>query len=91
MTTALMIGSAFGALAGLIHACAVYVHQVGRARDRLAAHPFGVRANAAYFALWTFSLWVLFGSYVLFLWIISVMVYACHVVQQRLHGIIRAK
>lgn len=37
-----------------------------------------VRANAAYFALWTLALWAAFGSYVFNLWLISVVIYIAY-------------
>jgi len=33
-------------------------------------------ARAVYYALWTFGLWVIFGSYVLILWLIGAIFYA---------------
>lgn len=76
MTNAFIIGSAVGAIVGLLHASMIYVHRTRESSRRLFDHPIAVRANAAYYALWTFSLWVLFGSYVLYLWVISIVVYA---------------
>ena len=78
MTIGLIIGTTFGALVGLIHACAVFAKQLDRARDRRKTIPFSVYATATYFAIWTFALWVLFGSYVLYLWMIAVVIYAGH-------------
>ena len=35
----------------------------------------GIRLQAAYHVIWTVLLWVLFGTYVLVLWAISVLAY----------------
>lgn len=75
MTTALLIGSMFGALVGLIHAVAVFSKQVSRARARRETYSSFVYAKSAYFAIWTFCLWILFGSYVLYLWILAAVLY----------------
>jgi len=76
VTNALMIGSFVGAIIGLFHARYVYVQQVSEFPQKLIEQPVAVRARAGYFALWTFLLWVLFGSYVFYLWVISIAVYA---------------
>lgn len=76
MTTALMIGSAVGAVIGLFHAYHVYSRRLSESPGRLIEHSVRTRASAGYYALWTFVLWVIFGSYVFFLWLISVVVYA---------------
>ena len=62
MTNALIIGSAVGAIVGLLHASMIYVHRTRTSPRRLFEHPIAVRANAAYYALLTFLLWALFGS-----------------------------
>ncbi len=76
MTTALMIGTACGALLGSIHAGAVFARHRRRARGRRQGVPYVVNATAAYFAAWTFMLWIIFGSYVLVLWIVTGVIYA---------------
>ena len=83
MSTLLMIGTAVGAIVGLVHAGYVYYHRTREDPKRLAEHPVRVRANAAYFALWTLVLWTAFGSYVFNLWLISVVIYTAY------HGIKR--
>ncbi len=78
MTTLLMIGSAVGVIIGLVHAGYVYFQRSKEDPKKLAAHPLRVRANAAYFALWTLVLWAAFGSYIFNLWLISLVIYAAY-------------
>jgi hypothetical protein len=60
-----------GALLGLAHAAYIYrVVAHGVPADGEPSH-----ARGLYFALWTLGLWVLFGSYVLILWLIGVLLY----------------
>ncbi len=75
MSTALMIGTSVGAVIGLFHACYVYRQEVGEFPAALADRPVATRAGAGYYALWTFLLWVAFGAYVFFLWLVSVVAY----------------
>ena len=76
MAILLMIGSAVGIIIGLVHAVYVYFQRTKEDPKKLAEHPLKVRANAAYFALWTLLLWAAFGSYIFNLWLISVVIYA---------------
>ena len=67
----LWAGSVVGVLLGLAHAAYVY---------RVIANetPAGTAPNhtrGLYFALWTFGLWIIFGSYVLVLWLAGVVLY----------------
>ncbi len=62
-------GTILGAVLGLLHAG--YVYRVVSVPGGATAH-----ARASYFALWTLCLWLLLGTYVLALWIISVFAYA---------------
>ncbi len=78
MSTLLMIGSAVGVIIGLVHGCYVYVQRTKEDPKKLAEHPVRVRANAAYFALWTLVLWAAFGSYVFNLWLVSVVIYTAY-------------
>ena len=68
----LTTGMLVGALLGAFHA--VYVYRL------LATEPpagaTSAPAHAVYYALWTFGLWVIFGSYVLILWLIGAIFYA---------------
>lgn len=78
MTNALIVGSAVGAIIGLLHGWSVYSRRVSAFPEKLAVRPVAVRTSAAYFALWTFFLWVLFGAYVFYLWVISVVIYTIY-------------
>ena len=78
MSTLLMIGTTVGVIVGLVHAGYVYFRRTREDPKKLAEHPVRVRANAAYFALWTLALWVAFGSYVFNLWLISVVIYTAY-------------
>ena len=69
--TLLWLGSLVGALLGIAHAAYVF---------RIVANsaPLNTPQNylrAVYYAIWTFGLWVLFGTYILVLWGISVLFY----------------
>ncbi len=70
-----MIGTSVGAVLGLVHAWSIYARRTGELPERKAKHPIAVRASAAYYALWTLLLWVLFGSYVFYLWVIGAVLY----------------
>ncbi len=68
----LWAGTLVGTVLGFIHAVYVY-------RLVAADAPAGATTNharAGYYALWTLGLWVLFGTYALVLWVISVVAYA---------------
>lgn len=65
------VGSVVGALFGLAHAAYVY---------RITANEYAEdtgpnSARGFYYALWTIGLWILFGSYVLVLWLVSITLY----------------
>lgn len=64
-------GSVVGVLLGLAHAA--YVYRVVANGMSLDAEPN--HARGIYFAIWTFLLWILFGSYVLILWLAGVLFY----------------
>lgn len=75
MDAVLWMGTLVGAVLGCAHA--VYVYRIV-AREGLAAAEggaSGIRIRAAYYALWTVLLWLLFGTYVFVLWVISVIAY----------------
>jgi hypothetical protein len=61
-----------GALLGLFHA--TYVYRLVMAEAATDAAPG--HARAANHAVWTFGLWLVLGSYVLALWLVSVVLYA---------------
>lgn len=71
MTEVLWVGTSLGAVLGTCHA--VYVYRLVAAEAPAEAAPSRIRA--CYYALWTFGLWVLFGSYVLVLWGTGVVFY----------------
>lgn len=68
MVYILWAGSALGAVIGLAHAIYLY-------RRRFAG-PDTNGSAALYRGLWTFLLWTLFGSYLLVLWAVAVVVYS---------------
>jgi hypothetical protein len=68
MKSMLWGGAVIGAIFGLLHAG--YVYRVVSVPGGAAAH-----ARAGYYAVWTLALWLLFGTYVLVLWIVSVVAY----------------
>ena len=64
-------GSLLGLLAGLAHAAYVYRVVASEGDTRSSSQP----GTALYYALWTVSLWVLFGSYLLLLWLLGGLLY----------------
>ncbi len=68
----LLIGSALGALLGLLHA--VYLFRQIAVRAPADGTPGG-KAQGLYYAVWAFVLWILFGSYVLAFWIFGLLAY----------------
>ena len=68
MNAILWVGTVIGAILGLLHAG--YVYRVVSVPGSAAAH-----ACAGYYAVWTLALWLLCGTYVFMLWIISVVAY----------------
>ena len=76
MTVVLWIGTALGAMAGLLHGLHLY--------RRWAAWPGAVgasptaagRRKAIYRSLWALAIWTLFGSYLLVLWILGALGYS---------------
>jgi hypothetical protein len=70
----LWIGSALGAVLGLLHGVYLYRQQATTA---------GGKAMGLYYGVWTFALWTLFGSYVLALWILGLVAHTiCRLVQR---------
>jgi len=69
MSWVLWIGLVVGAVLGLLHGAYVY---------RVVAMPGGAAAHvrAGYYAIWTLALWLVFGTYVLVLWLVAVVAYA---------------
>jgi chromate transport protein ChrA len=77
------IGSGLGAVVGVLHGAYLY-RQVARAKTLRA------RARGIYFALWAFALWAAFGTYVLVLWAVGVVLYALAGLKARLFASTRA-
>ena len=74
MDTALFVGSVFGAFVGIVHACAIF--RTLRARTKNPKrNQHRVKVPTFYYVVWTVALWVLFGSYVLYLWAAASVVY----------------
>ncbi len=72
MDNFLLIGSALGALLGLLHG--VYLFRLIAVRAPADGIPGG-KVQGLYYALWAFILWILFGSYVLAFWIFGLLAY----------------
>ena len=68
----LWLGSAIGAVVGVLHGVNLYRQMAARAP---AGQSSGGRAQALYYALWTLVLWTVFGAYALFFWILGVLAY----------------
>ena len=73
MDNMLRIGVIAAVVIGILHSAYIFRHVLGDARGHGPSFRNGLRA--LYYALWTMLLWAVFGSYVLFMWIISVVVY----------------
>ncbi len=67
MTAVLWAGTLVGVVFGLLHA--LYVYRLVMAEGPADAAPS--HARAGYYALWTLGLWLLFGTYMLVLWLIG--------------------
>lgn len=68
MDEALTCGAIFGAAVGVVHGGYVYAQRASR--------PGHGSLEPLYYALWTFVLWVVFGSYVLYLGLLAITAYA---------------
>lgn len=66
-----MAGICVGAVFGLLHAA--YVFRVICADG--TADGLGTVGRALYYAIWTFVLWTLLGTYVLVLWIVGLILW----------------
>ena len=78
MNTAILIGSAFGAAAGLIHAAGLARRIFARSEFTFPGFTLGRTWAALYYGLWTILLWTVFGAYVLYLWLIACGVFGLH-------------
>ncbi len=80
MNTIVWIGSLLGLAIGSLHAIQLYRRRVADARESAAASTTAQLATAhlegAYYGLWALALWVIFGTYVLVLWVIGVVAYS---------------
>ena len=68
----LWLGSAFGAILGMLHGIYLYRQQTVRA---LASGTTRGRAKGFYYGLWAFALWTLCGAWVLTLWVLGSIAY----------------
>lgn len=66
-----LTGAVVGGVVGCVHAVGVY-RRCARAPARGGLDG---RARAAYYAAWTLALWVLFGAYVLIVWLLGMVLY----------------
>ena len=74
MSSVLWAGVVIGAVMGLAHGAYLYRSMVTAGRGRItSAGPRHIRA--LYYAVATFVLWVLLGTYVLVLWGVSLIPY----------------
>jgi hypothetical protein len=78
MNTAILIGSVVGAGLGLMHATALARRMFARADSLAPGFSLGSLGTPLYFGFWTLLLWTVFGSYVLYLWLIACVVFAAH-------------
>lgn len=63
MSVILAIGTALGALVGLVHSVIVYGEQ--------RSLPGRTRGRALLFAVWTVALWTIFGAYLLIFYLLG--------------------
>ena len=78
MNDALVLGGVFGAIVGIVHGGYVYAERSSRRGSS--------SLEALYYALWTFGLWVLFGSYVLYLGLLAGAAYVTRNAARRLRA-----
>lgn len=80
MNTIVWIGSLLGLVIGSLHAVHLYRRRVADARESAAGGATADLATAhlegAYYGLWALALWVIFGTYVLVLWVIGAVAYS---------------
>jgi hypothetical protein len=68
MDDPLVVGALFGTACGAVHAAYVF-------SERISQRDTGT-GTALYYAVWTLALWILFGSYVLYLSMIAIPLFA---------------
>ena len=66
MSSFLWIGTGFGAFFGFLHGVYLY-------RQQIAVRS---RVTGLYYGIWAFTLWTLFGAYVLAFWILGFIAYS---------------
>jgi glycerol uptake facilitator-like aquaporin len=75
MNAVVWIGSLLGLAIGSLHAVHLYRRRVADARESATAsttaHLATAHLEGAYYGLWALALWVIFGTYVLVLWVIG--------------------
>ena len=64
----LWLGTALGAVLGVLHAVHLYRQRAARV---LTGGPGRQKAESLYYGLWAFALWTVFGAYVLGFWILG--------------------
>jgi len=69
MASVLWAGMAVSAILGALHAGYVYRLVVDNNESE-------AQIRGLYYAVWTFGLWLLLGTYVLVFWVVSVALYA---------------
>ena len=69
MMAFLWIGTLAGAILGVLHSILVFRQQMACAN--------GSYGNALYFAVWSLTLWIVFGAYVLFFYLLGGAVMLC--------------
>ena len=72
----LKVGAVVGACLGLVHAGYVYRQVVGAIPTGSASRPLAIHLRGVYYAVWTVGLWIVFGSYVFYLWVLGAVAYA---------------
>ena len=80
MNTIVWIGSLLGLVIGSRHAVHLYRRRVADARESAVggatSHLATAHLEGAYYGLWALALWVIFGTYVLVLWVIGAVAYS---------------
>ncbi len=80
MNSIVWIGSLLGLAIGSLHAVHLYRGRVADGRvsagGGATAHLATAHLEGAYYGLWALALWVIFGTYVLVLWVIGVVAYS---------------
>ena len=80
MNAIVWIGSLLGLAIGSLHAVHLYRRRVADARESATGGATARLATAhlegAYYGLWALALWVIFGTYVLVLWVIGTVAYS---------------